>query len=413
MRYKTNDTTKNTFTGKARAIGGGWYGPRQWPRDTGARVRFALTVGLRLASNATYTTATNYRGAVNTATPTLYLPTGPVEAAQDAAALDRASDLVTAYGMLAGSVKTNDEGAGYLYSTPSEHGYGRTWNPLPERGTNAATLARAYYMDARATSERSDLRPWQIALSKRALETLAAQWLAEAEDSTLAPLERARRARIAALRSPQTVREQCGKDGATIGADPLGPALAAYALACTDADDIDGARAFAEFATESDRDEQEKEERATSEDAYNNGQMTADTNQKTRAREALDYANREARGREALEEEKTPEHERPSEEFVDQDQPTQKDSRENKAGKSEDHAAAAIEAAAEAIHAPTASAPVDQKGKRQSVPQNRPPMSCNVQKHTARDGTAQTYAVIGDGKGEATVVVTPFRKGRR
>ena len=345
--------------------------------------------------------------------PTLYLPTGPVEEAQDAAALDRATDLVTAYGMLAGAVKTNDDGAGYLYSTPSEHGYGRTWNPLPGRGTNAPTLARAYYMDARATSERSDLRPWQIALSKRALETLAAQWLAEAEDSTLAPLERARRARIAALRSPQAVREQCSKDGASIGTDALGAALAAYALACVDNDDADGARAFAEFAEMQDRSAEDEDARKTAEDAYNNGQMTADTNKQTRARDALETAYREQRNREVYEEEHTHESKREQFEEVEQDQPTQKDSRENKAGRDADHAAAAIDAAAEAIHAPTASAPVDEKGRRQSVPQNRPPMSCEVQKHTTRDGTAQTYAVIGDGKGEATVVVTPFRRGRR
>ncbi len=412
MRYKTNDTTRNTYTGKARALGGGWYGARAWPRDEGARARFALTVALRLCSNATYTAATNDRGGIGgSKTPTLYLPTGPVQAAaMDTAELDRASDLVAAFGMLAGAVKSGDVGSGFIHGVPSEHGYGRTWNPLPQ-ATNAATLAKSYRMDARATTERADLRPWQVALSKKALDFLASQWLAEAEDSTLAPLERARRARIAALRSPQTVRDQCSKDGATIGTDALGAALAAYALACVDnGDDADGARAFAEFATTNDRNEEDEDARNTAHDEQEYGNLSADTNKQTRAREALEAAYREQRSREIDEEERTPEHEREQFEEVEQDAPTHKDARANKAGRNEDHAADAIDAAAEAIHAPTSSAPVDERGRRQIVPQNRPPMQCEMQEHKTKNGAVQTYAIMRDGKGEASVVVTPFRR---
>jgi hypothetical protein len=328
----------------------------------------------------------------------------------DTAERDRASDLVAAFGMLAGAVKSGDVGSGFIHGVPSEHGYGRTWNPLPQ-ATNAATLAKSYRMDARATTERADLRPWQVALSKKALDFLASQWLAEAEDSTLAPLERARRARIAALRSPQTVRDQCSKDGATIGTDALGAALAAYALACVDnGDDADGARAFAEFATTNDRNEEDEDARNTAHDEQEYGNLSADTNKQTRAREALEAAYREQRSREIDEEERTPEHEREQFEEVEQDAPTHKDARANKAGRNEDHAADAIDAAAEAIHAPTSSAPVDERGRRQIVPQNRPPMQCEMQEHKTKNGAVQTYAIMRDGKGEASVVVTPFRR---
>lgn len=365
------DTTKTTYTGRTRALGGGWYGARPWPSSEQARAEFALKIALRLASGYQLTRATDGRHGLGNDTAA-HVPTREIRAATNDAERDRATDRATGYAMLQGSLE-NTYGL-IFHGGRSEHGYGSTFAPLPD-GTDldAHTLALAFGTDWENIKPRTGLRVWQTREADDAKMHLARQWLAEAADDAakLSPLDRARRIRAAALVSAKLTRAACNGEG--IGTSEHAAALAAYGLSCIEKDDHNGARAFAEFATDEQRDTESEPRGGAME------RLAAAARAAAKAADAADAKEQQTA-------------------TAIQSEPTH-DYKTQQAGSSESHERATITAASDAIEtgeANTANLP--------AAVQPSKPMLANQQGH---HGGAFTMTC---GRTEVTVRLT---KGRR
>lgn len=372
---RTNDTTRTTYTGRARALAGGWFGPRPWPVGADSRAQLATAIGLRLASGETLQTIGSARHAQ--AGGAVY-PTRAVRAAITDAERDVAADLAAGYAMLRGALRT---GSGTTFhGGTSEHGYGVTLAALPPAASEAH-IGAAFAFDRFNLTPRTDLRAWQVQTVERAREALALQWITEAREETRAPLDRARRMRAAALADPSATRAAC--EAGPIGADAIGADLSAYGASCADADDERGERAYATFAADRDRDADEAARANTPDDSqrFYEAQQTLRESAEAEAEQGDREAERTQQHTEA--EAPAPMNPRGS-------------SDARKRGTSEANAAAAIEAAAAAALRPDASAAAPQPAT--GAPRPTP-------------GGGWTLAI--DGKTCRATITTRTRKGGR
>lgn len=248
----------------ARVLAGSFYRSAQWSSNP----NYSACEVIRRVSAPAATTYTNHAVIMGGPVPygaysNLQIPSRLVDVANVAPladrqdALDSAADILSGYACLQGVFHPTATTLRTLAGARSDHGFGWTMFALGAKPIGEAEFIAVCATDAEATADRSErgssLTLLQRSLADRARAALAAQWLAEAADGQLSPLDRARRIYAAAHIDANSAAN------ATFGADEHSEKLADYARAA--AADSTGAEAWQRFrdANDATADEQDKQ----------------------------------------------------------------------------------------------------------------------------------------------------------